>query len=775
MFFPDSFKKAVGKKGIDPADIIFAASADMSGDYRFAQSIAAITKDKLIFAAYPVQEKEEYSLGGYPAWVFSENKRSKDTEEEPKITVYNLEDIKKTEVAREIGSGILLIETEDSEKMVCRFSNTKMEAFMRLCRIIEKQKKGDEIKPEDLDVKRGKECCPKCGLIYPDQERKVCPKCMDRKSILLRMLSYFKYYKAGIAVMFLCFIGTAGLNLVWPYLSGTVVYDKILGQDENFLEKMGLPGGKFVLALGILTIAMIITKALIQLLGVIQGVITAHIAPDVVSRLKTQVFDSMGRLSISFFSKRQTGGLMTRVSGDAEQISGFFIDGLPYFLINIATMTVTAVIMFTLNVPLAIVSIMFLPVLFFVSYRMLPHLWHFYGKRHRSRRRLNAQMNENFAGARVVKAFGQEGQELKRFDKSSRRLKEAEIDLVRYDNRFYTLYTATEEIISFIVWAVGGALVLSRSGLEYGLLITFAGYVGQMKGPMDFMSFFVRWYTDSMNSAQRMFEIIDAVPEVREAKEPIRKDRIKGELELKNVTFGYEPNKPVLKDVSFKVRAGETLGIVGKSGAGKSTLVNLISRLYDPDEGEVFVDGINVREYAFETIRRNVAMVSQETYIFMGTVAENIAYAKPDATREEIINAAVRASAHDFICKMPEGYDTLLGAAGRKLSGGEKQRISIARAILADPQILILDEATSAVDTETELAIQKSIEALSRGRTVLSIAHRLSTLRNAAHLIVVEDGKVAEEGTHKELIEKKGVFYKLMQLQTKALAMRGME
>jgi ATP-binding cassette subfamily B protein len=773
MKFPDSFEKKIKQEGYDPSDIVFAAAGDMSDDYRFAASVVALTKDKLLYAAYPAGTMKESRLGGYPAWTF-DGPGADGYDAEPELTVFDLADVKKIDVLREVATGVLLLETEEESRMICRFSNTKMEAFLRISRIFEKQKKGEELKPEDLDVKRGKECCPKCGLIYPDQERKVCPKCMDRKSIMLRMLSYFKKYRLRIAVMMFCFAGTAALNLVWPYLSGTVVYDKVLGGDEEFLALFGIPAGRFVTALAVLTVAMIVTKALIQLLGILQGVITAHIAPDVVSRLKTQVFDSMGKLSISFFSKRQTGSLMTRVMGDADQISGFFIDGLPYFLINVATMAVTTVIMFCLNAPLAAVSVIFLPVLFIVSYRMLPHLWHFYGKRHRSRRRLNAQMNENFTGARVVKAFGQENQELKRFSKSSSRLRDAELDLVRYDNRFYVLYSSTEEIISFLVWAVGGALVLSRTGLEYGLLITFSAYVGQMKGPMDFMSFFVRWYTDSMNSAQRLFEIIDAVPEVREAKEPRTCDTLKGELELKNVTFGYEPNKPVLKDVSFKVGAGETLGIVGKSGAGKSTIVNLISRLYDPDEGEIYVDGVNVKDYAFDTIRKNVAMVSQETYIFMGTVAENIAYAKPDATREEIINAAVRASAHDFICRMPEGYDTLLGASGRKLSGGEKQRISIARAILADPQILILDEATSAVDTETELAIQRSIEELSRGRTVLSIAHRLSTLRNAQHLIVVEDGKIVEEGTHKELIEKKGVFWKLMQLQTKALAMRGM-
>lgn len=217
------------------------------------------------------------------------------------------------------------------------------------------------------------------------------------------------------------------------------------------------------------------------------------------------------------------------------------------------------------------------------------------------------------------------------------------------------------------------------------------------------------------------------------------------------------------------------LGIVGRSGAGKSTLVNLISRLYDPNEGNIFLDGVNVRELAFDDLRRNVAMVSQETYIFMGTVAQNIAYANPSASRRDIIAAAVAASAHDFICKMPDGYDTVIGSSGRQLSGGERQRISIARAILANPRILILDEATASVDTETEEAIQASLDRLVKGRTTLSIAHRLSTLRGADSLVVIDDGKITESGTHAELIEKKGTYYKLMQLQSKALAMRGLE
>ncbi len=380
MNLPGSFTNVIRRYDIDKKDVIFAATGDMDEEQRFADSIVALTKEKLIVARYPYMEKQEYRLGGYNSWSLEQEKRM----EEPAVMLYDLAEVEKLEVIRQVSTGILMGRIGGVDRYLCQFSNTRMEAFMRIGRLLEKMKKQEEITQEDLDVKRGKECCPKCGMIYPDQERKVCPKCMDKGSILLRVVSYFKPYKFRLIVMMFCYLATAGLNLVWPYLSGTVLYDKVLEKDEEFLAVLGLPAGRFVLTLGILVVVMIGTKVLLQALGILQGVLTAHIAPEVVGKLKSQVFDSMGKLSISFFTRRQTGGLMTRVSDDAEEISSFFIDGIPYLFINVGTIIATCIIMFILNPLLALASVVLMPILFFISYLLMPRLWHYYGKRHRA-------------------------------------------------------------------------------------------------------------------------------------------------------------------------------------------------------------------------------------------------------------------------------------------------------------------------------------------------------------------------------------------------------
>ena len=764
---PEAVKQYLSGRQIDPKDVVMAAIADREEGHGASESMVVLTREKLLLLRMKAKPDKVHQFGGYAAEATGTGATL--------VKEEAVANIKKLETMRLVNGGVLYLEKEDGDELFAGFSNSRMSDFSMLVHIFRKVSKNEELTEEDFKERKKRECCPKCGALYPDQERKICPRCMDKRSVFLRVLQYFMPYKGRLILMMLCYIGVAGINLAWPYLNGTVLYDKVLAKNEEFLALLNLPAGRFGLLLGMVVLTMFFSKLMGQVLGIIQGVLTAQIVPEVGNKIKQDVFKSMGKLSISFYNNRQTGGLMTRVISDASEVMSFFIDGLPYFLVNLLTIVFTAIVMFSLSPILALVSLVLIPVLFFISYKMLPKLWSFYGRQHRASRSLNGQLNDNLTGARVVKAFGQEKKELKRFEKYNKRVKDTEIAVVGFDNRFYALYAAVENIASFVVWGVGAALVLGETNMELGLLITFSGYVSQLNGPLDFMSFCFRWYTRSINSAQRIFEILDAVPEVKESENPVELGTMRGEIELKHVTFGYDATKPVLKDITFKVPAGEMLGIVGRSGAGKSTLVNLISRLYDPQEGSIYIDGVNVKDMSFAELRKNVAMVSQETYIFMGTVAENIAYARPDATREEIIAAAVQASAHDFICKMPDGYDTIVGSAGRSLSGGERQRVSIARAILANPRILILDEATAAVDTETEQAIQHSLEKLVKGRTTLSIAHRLSTLNAADKLIVIDDGKVTESGTHKELIEQQGTFYKLAQLQTKALAMRGLE
>lgn len=784
---PNEIKQDILKRNIGEEDVLVCVRTDMNLACDFTPGYLLLTKTELISAtAVPLSGEIHYFKG-----METKKTRTIETNREWTITSFDISDMKKTYIDRTVCGGFLVLVHKAAEadgttvmddeaadglaETAAACSNHCMSSLTRIERICEKLADGKEPDGEETEEDEKEDYCPICGTMYPDSDRKVCPKCMNKKSIFSRTLGYLKPYKARIAVMILCYLLTAGMNIVWPYLNGVVLYDKVLKKDEDFARFLDIPAGRYATILLLVVLTMAVTKLTMQLIGIIQGVMTARIVPRVVKSMRNDVFSSMGKLSIQFFTSKQTGSLMTRVMSDSDEVSGFFIDGLPYFLINVFSIIATAVVMFRLNVLLAIVALVFMPVAFFVSWRMLPRLWHRYGRRHRATRTLNSKIHDNLSGARVVKAFGQEGSELKRFDKSNAKVRSADLDVMNYDNKFSALYSAAEQLASLMVYIIGAYLILIQKRIDIGILITFSGYVGQLTGPMDFMSFFFRWFTNCMNSAQRMFEIIDAVPDIQEKPDAIDLKEIRGTVEMKNVTFGYEKNKPVLKNVNLMVQGGHMLGIVGRSGAGKTTIVNLISRLYDPQEGTVSLDGVNLKDLTFRTLRGNVAMVSQETYMFMGTVAENIAYAKKDASRDEIIRAAVLASAHDFICRMPDGYDTVIGSSGRELSGGERQRISIARAILANPKILILDEATAAVDTETEQAIQRSINMLIKGRTTISIAHRLSTLRDADRLVVIDEGKVVEEGTHEELLAQKGVYYKLKELQTKALALKGIE
>lgn len=774
------------EKNIGQQDILCTAHTDLNAEGKFADGYLVLTKDVLGIIRAPAAEDEIRCFRG-SGMISEEKGQAEESEPWPEQSeswpeqsdvsdwtaqFVGIEKLERLWIENCVGCNILAGKWDGKEHCLLMFTYLQKRAVAKLTRGIEQMKRGDE---PDFNMEAD-EYCPKCGRMYPDRERKVCPHCMDKRSVFFRVFSYFKPYRMHFAAMMLAVIATSLLNLIWPYLNGDVLYNKVLAKDPEFLNGLGLEADSFVTVLLLLVAAMVATKLVMLLFQILQGVLTARMVIGVVRDIKKDVFRKMGQLSISFYRSRQTGGLMTRVLSDAGRVSGFFVDGAPFVLVHGLTMLATIVVMFAMNPMMALIAVVMLPVLFGLSRYLGPKIWVMFGRRHRAERSMNGLINDNLTGSRVVKSFGQEKKEIKRFEGYSGRLKAAEIAIAYRQNWFQLVYGGARELASMAIWALGAYLILRGTGndMELGTLITFVGYVGQLQGPMNFFARVPNWWADSMNSAQRIFEVIDAVPEIREVEKPKQLEEPKGDIELDNITFGYEINRPVLKDVKLHIPAGSTVGIVGRSGAGKTTLVNLISRMYDVQEGEIRIDGIPIKELAFGDLRKNVAMVSQETYIFMGTVAENIAYADRKAGPLEIMKAAKLAGAHEFIMRMPDGYDTVIGSSGRELSGGERQRISIARAILANPKILILDEATASVDTETERVIQKALGYLVQGRTTISIAHRLSTLRDADYLVVIDHGEVTEQGTHAELFALKGTYYKLQELQTKALQLKGL-
>ncbi len=804
---PLQIEELLNKSGQDKTQVLAASATDMDVSCQFADGFVVLTKDTLFVFSSDHDPNESRDFKGY----LSIKDKAREKERNWKLTEYKIADIKSLKIEPQVALSLLISEDYDGiARCVAVFSNLYRRKMHKAVREFEglpgkapepaggpgeeKDKdgktKGTHVLPiggrgpggpggrgpgrhggPGKDEKEEDEYCPKCGMMYPDRERKVCPRCMDRKTIFMRTFRYFMRYRALMLLILLMYFMSAGLNLVWPYLNGTVLYDRVFTKNNEFLLSIGIKNGDFLLALIYVILTMVFARIFGQILQMIQGIFTAKIVANVVCDMKKSIFDVMGKLSISFFKNRQTGGLMTRVLSDAERVAGFYIDVLPGMLMNALTLISTFVVMFMINWKMALAALLLNPVAFIFSFYLRPKFWNAYGRRHRAERSINSQVNDNLTGARVVKSFGQEKNEETRFVSTNKRMKDSEMAIVGIENTNALVFNFTHSFAGMAIWIMGTFFILETHSMALGILITFTGYVSQLNGPMNFFTWAFRAWADSMNAAQRMFEILDAIPDIKESENPVSLPDMKGEIELCDVTFGYEVNRPVLKKINMKIPAGSMLGIVGRSGAGKTTLVNLISRMYDPEEGSIKIDGVDVKDISFKDLRRNVAMVSQETYIFMGTIEENIAYANPKASKLEIILAAKLASAHDFIMKLPDGYNTVVGSSGRQLSGGERQRISIARAILADPRILILDEATASVDTETERAIQTSLKYLVKGRTTLSIAHRLSTLRDADSLCVIDNGEITESGTHAELKELKGTYYKLMELQTKALAL----
>ncbi len=607
--------------------------------------------------------------------------------------------------------------------------------------------------------------CPKCGRRYPDPKRKVCRFCVDRKGLTKKLAYFFIRYKGYIAMIMLTIAMITGIGLLVPQISAKMFYDDVLTEGGEHYGRIWYVVGLIV---GVRFISLVV--------NLINSVISARVSTRVIYDLKNTIYQAISRLSLSFFSSRQTGGLMTQINNDANTIYWFFCDGFPYLVTNLIQLVGVMIIMLFTNPLLTLYTFITVPVFFLIYKSVFVLFEKLHAKSYSKKRSMNSLISDVLNGMRVVKSFAREDLEVKRFDARSQATADADTEVSVTSSRTFPLLGFLLQSGAFVVWAVGGRQVIESSGgMNYGDLMTFIAYVSMVYAPIDFFADVANWWTECLNALQRLFEIKDAAPDIAEKDGAVVPESIKGDVEFENVYFAYDEGRDVIKDVSFKVPHGTTLGIVGHTGAGKSTLANLLTRLYDPQKGCVKIDGVDLKELSFKALRGNIAIVSQETYLFRGTIMENIRYARPDATEEEVIAASKAASAHDFIMKYPDGYQTMVGLGNKDLSGGEKQRVSIARALLTDPKILVLDEATAAMDTQTERQIQAALNNITRGRTTIIIAHRLSTLRDADKLIVVEKGEIVESGTAEELLRAKGTYFKLYKLQAEALKTVGVE
>ncbi|MBQ2278107.1 MAG: ABC transporter ATP-binding protein [Clostridia bacterium] len=638
-------------------------------------------------------------------------------------------------------------------------TNSKRQKLYAFCEIVDRTLRGDEIGNEDPIFDQFNAKCPKCGKVYENQYRRICTNCVKQGAIVKRLLQFLVPYKGFVIGVVLCMLSSSAISLINPILSGQILLDDVISASGKWHDV-----GHLFMILGVIFGLAIVSLAI----NIIQNRLNASMSTRMTNKMKQNVFDAMMALSLGYFNKYSSGQLNNRVNYDADRIRSFYIDGLPNFIINVVNFIGIGIFLFYLNWQLTLMVFIPVPLIIVIFRVMLPKLWRMYSKQYRSSSSLNSMLADSLNGVRVVKAFAKEAEETNRFYGYSEKLYAANLKVNITTLTIFPIVSLLIGLSSQAIWGYGGFLVMGEH-MSYGEFCTYLGYIGMIFGPLQFFSTFTNIVTDTMNSAQRMFEVLDMVPDVMEAKEPKVMDEFRGEIEFRNVSFHYNPNRPILKDVNLKIGAGDNIGLVGHTGSGKSTIANLITRMYDTISGQIFIDGVDIKDIKTSCIRKNIAIVSQEIYLFRGTIADNIRYARPDATMEEVIAAAKAANAHDFIVRLPEGYETEVGSGKRSLSGGERQRVSIARALLMSPSILILDEATAAMDTETERLISDALAKLVEGRTCITIAHRLSTLKDCNYLFAIENGEIAEEGSPEELLAKGGVYYKLYTLQSEAM------
>lgn len=569
-----------------------------------------------------------------------------------------------------------------------------------------------------------------------------------------KFLSYYKPYLGLLLADLACACAGSAIALMLPLCVRYITKSILEGSSATMLGQ--------VYGMGAVMVALVAMHTLCNWFVDYRG----HSMGALMERdMRGELFDHYQRLSFRFYDDQRTGQLMSRITTDLFWLAEFFHHGPEDLVIGLLTLLGVFAISLSISPELTAIVFLFLPIMtvyaFYFNKRMLVAL-------SKSKERIgdvNAQVEDTLAGIRVVKSFTNEEIEKKKFAYENNRFVESRRDGYRSEAYFYSGMVAFTHLITVAVVVFGGVSMVYAS-LDVADLLTFLLYVGILVEPIRRLVNFARLYQDGITGFNRFYEMLEVEPEIKDSAGAVEVAKVQGNIELRNVSFRYKSGHDyVLRNSCLQVRAGEYVALVGFSGVGKSTLCSLIPRFYDVTEGQILLDGRDIRDIRLRSLRRHIGVVHQDVYLFAGTVADNIGYGKPEASLEEIVEAAKKANAHDFIERLPDGYDTEIGQRGVKLSGGQKQRLSIARAFLKDPAVIIFDEATSSLDNESEMAIQQSLEKLTNNRTTIVIAHRLSTVRNVQRIIVLTENGIEEQGTHEALMARGGAYASLYNMQ----------